>query len=114
MSRVVKPVSLSIELNEIAEKYIDNFSEFVQECIKREFTKEYLEKRNEADLKKIEERKKIISEFKTEIKENKEEEKYLKQMKEHSIMYGIENALENYNNKFGKKIKMDKFRELIG
>jgi len=43
----------------------------------------------------------------------KEEEKYLKQMKEHSIMYGIENALENYNKKFGKKIKMDKFRELI-
>jgi len=95
-----------------------NLSEFVRNKLDEEFeTTETLDQ-EEKDLKKkikeIKSKKEKIKNRVLDKKDTKKEEKYLKQMKEHSRMFGIEDALKNYNMKFGKKISMEKFLELIG
>jgi len=121
MSRAIKPVSLPLELNEIADKFIDNFSEYVQDCIKRDFTKEYLQKLNEIDLEKIKKRKKIMKELMNDKKTIKlvnlpEKEKlFFEETRE--ILKRDPTFLQGrwnfYKNTFGKTISIKKFRELV-
>jgi len=113
-------VSLPVDLGEIADKYIDDFSGYVQECIRRDFNIDYLSKLNEVDLKKIEDRKKIIEELKKENKvpkekENTEKEKFFKEAKkaiekDPSFLMG---QFEKYKNIFKEKISLEKFKEII-
>lgn len=120
MTRVIKPVSLSIELNEIAERNIKNFSEYVQECIKRDFSKENLERMNAEDMKKIEERKKIINELSkddgiTEEDLSIKEKNFIfetKQIIQKDPQF-LEGRWRKYKNDFIKNISLSKFKELL-
>ena len=75
MKRWISSVSLPVDLGEIADKYIFDFSAYVQDCIRRDFSIQGLTKLNELDLKKIEERKKIIAEFEKDKSVKKEQKK---------------------------------------
>ncbi len=123
MKRWLSSVSLPTDLGELADKFIDNFSEYVRDCIKRDFTKEYLQKLNEQDFKKIKNRKKIIRELKKgnsinikSIKISKEEKEFLigarKRIKDSPGE--ISENCRVYNMKFSKKLNLEKFRELVG
>ena len=103
------------EMDAIVEKNIDDFSAYVQDCLEKDFMDQ--EKINEKIMdhkNAIKELKKLKIQTKSTSTSTKDEQKYLKQMKEHSKMYGIEDALLNYNKKFEKKITIQKFKELIG
>ena len=75
--RSIKSVSLPSELMEIVEKNIDDFSGYVQDCIKKDFSLEYLKEKNIEDLKIIKKRKLLIKNIEKEkknFKTNKTEE----------------------------------------
>jgi hypothetical protein len=95
-----------------------NFSKFVRDKLDEEFeTSETLIQKEEELKKQIEEINKRNQKVKErESKEkisNGDENKYLKQMKEHSALYGIEEARANYNKKFNKNISTEEFRRMI-
>jgi len=119
--RVIKPVSLPIELNEIVNKHIEKgeFSEYVQECIKRDFTVDYFKKLNARDLEKIRERKKVIKNLQKSTEEdsneeNQEKDKFFKEAnkvikKNPEFLLG---QFDRYKNMF-EKITLEKFKEKL-
>lgn len=117
--RSVKSISLPLELMEIIENFIPEFSQYVQDRIKEDFILEYLKKKNEEDLKKINERKILIKKLekinKPEIKMSNEEKTFLNWAKNNLKVHPGE-LYENcrvYNLKFGKRLTQQKFKELV-
>jgi len=114
--RGVYSVSLTGYLIDIVENYIDDFSKFVQECIKEKFTEESLKNELNIYSNKI----KKIEEQLEGIKKNKfnlipEKVKFLKEAKEiikKNPDY-FNGQFEKYKNTFKERINLNAFKELL-
>jgi hypothetical protein len=114
MVRAIRSISLPKEMDNIVDKNIEDFSDYVQNCIRKDFmNQEEIDKKIKKHEDEILELKNLKIQTSSKFKDSKEEEKYLKQMKEHAKMYGIQDALNNYNKKFKKNISFEKFKEMV-
>jgi len=113
MVRAIRAVSLPKEIEEIVEKNISSFSEYVQNCIRRDYMDQDKIKDKIKDYeKKIEELKKL--KLKIEPKTpKKDEKKFLDWVKKKDNPGELRENCRVYNEKFGKRIPIEKFRELI-
>lgn len=121
MSRVTKSVSLPVELDEIVEKYIEDFSGYVQDCIKKDFSSDVIKMQINNKQKEIEILQSQLNKEsgKPKEKENSEKEKFIKnaklRIKEHlgEKEFSLSAIWNQYKNLFGEKISLDKFTEMI-
>ncbi|MFA6074011.1 MAG: hypothetical protein WC758_07890 [Candidatus Woesearchaeota archaeon] len=120
MTRLIKSISLPVELNDIINNNITDFSNYVQECIERDFIdEEMINKKIKEYEQKIEELKKLIPNIKKEDKEietmTKIEKIFLNNAKEivernPEFLFG---QWSKYKNDYGRIITLNKFKELI-
>lgn len=114
MVRAIRSVGLPPELNDIVEKNIEDFSEYVQNHIREDFQNQ------ESIDRKIKEHEDAITELKklkiqTKPSGSKEEEIFIQGARKR-VNDNPGELHENcrvYNQRFGKKISPDKFREMI-
>jgi hypothetical protein len=114
MGRVVRSISLNPELDRIVEKNVGDFSAYVQKCIERDFLNE---DKIKAKIKEYEDKIKELKKIKMQQKpaDTKEEKEFLKFVKGNLKQNPgeIHENLRVYNQKFGKRITIEKLKELI-
>lgn len=116
MSRVILSVSVSPELNEILKSNVDDVSQYFRSCIERDFMDENMIKSKiKEHEEKIEELKRLKPMDKKKEECNQDEREFLRSAKERlnrdpGYLNGI---FMQYKNLFGKKISIEKFRELL-
>jgi hypothetical protein len=113
----IKSISLPGITGEIA-KDIPDFSKYVQNCIQRDYSEEFLKLEIKKKQQELDELNKKLSEEsqrkKPDISDPKEKE-WIENAKERVKKYPAEsyNIWETYNKLFGKRITLEKFREML-
>lgn len=117
MGRAVRSVSLPQELDQIVERNIKEFSEYVQDCIRRDFSDECIKMEIEKHQNKIKDLKSFLKSGKgtkqKKKEESNEEEEFLNWVRKNNSEEYLLERFRVYKMKFGKRISLEKFKELV-